>query len=382
MSPIYNTQAQILGCTHNQAINYNAAATINDGSCIFTNANITLTHVIALDSNSLEISGIQIINNQLWSHNDGGNANALFKINNTTGDCSNSKTINASNIDWEDITQDSTHIYIGDFGNNVGNRQNLKIIKIPKDSLQFGLQPIANKIINFTYSDQQIFTSNNTTNFDCEAMLHFNNKLYVFTKNWGNHKTQLYQLDTDSTNATAQLIDSFDCKGLITGADIYQNTIVLLGYDTNGASFAWLLWDYQNNNFFKGHKRRIDFGLSGGQCEAITFVDSNTLLIANENFSIFKNRLARFDFSKYTNQNNITALLDAKTTDTFSIKNNILYMGKAANLVKIFNQQGQCIQTLDNKNTYTIDLNATIKTPGIYFVKANNSQSVFKIIIQ
>ena len=36
------------------------------------------------------------------------------------------------NVDWEDITQDETHIYIADFGNNNGNRTDLKIYKILK----------------------------------------------------------------------------------------------------------------------------------------------------------------------------------------------------------------------------------------------------------
>ena len=39
--------------------------------------------------------------------------------------------INSKNKDWEDITKDNKFLYIGDFGNNLNNRKDLKIYKVP-----------------------------------------------------------------------------------------------------------------------------------------------------------------------------------------------------------------------------------------------------------
>jgi hypothetical protein len=379
LSHNYIVNAQTMGCTQWQAINYNASATTNDGSCVFANTNITLSHIVNLDSNSIEISGLQIIDNKIWGHNDGGNANKIFEIDTTNGNCNISKSINASNTDWEDITQDSANIYLGDFGNNNGMRQDLKIIKINKDSFKLGSSPIANSSISFNYNNQTTFLNNNFTNFDCEAIICVQNKLYLFTKNWGNHKTNVYQLPTDSANATALLIDSFDCKGLITGAAIFENKIALLGYDTTGASFAWLLWDYKPSQFFSGNKRRIDFGLSGGQCEGIAFKDSNTIFIANESYSIFKNRLASFSINEYLKPKPLR-IWDKKLNIEMYIKDETLYFGNAISEAIIYNLQGQIVARINNKIINAINLKLFNLSTGIYFIKSpyQNLQFVLK----
>ena len=80
-----------------------------------------------------ESSGVIFFNNKLISHNDSGNENKLYEIDTISGEVVRTITIdNANNIDWEDIAQDASSIYIGDIGNNNGNRTDLKIYKISK----------------------------------------------------------------------------------------------------------------------------------------------------------------------------------------------------------------------------------------------------------
>lgn len=43
--------------------------------------------------------------------------------------------VNTANIDWEDIAQDNQHIYIAETGNNLGNRTDLKVLKIKKSDI-------------------------------------------------------------------------------------------------------------------------------------------------------------------------------------------------------------------------------------------------------
>ena len=84
-----------------------------------------------------ETSGLCIINNTLFSINDSGNPSEIWSTILDSVYAENAVwrpiKINAKNIDWEAIETDEqkSHIYIGDFGNNKGKRQDLKVIKIP-----------------------------------------------------------------------------------------------------------------------------------------------------------------------------------------------------------------------------------------------------------
>ena len=125
------------------------------------------------------------LNNTVITHNDSGNSNQLFDINTTDGSITRTVTIsNATNVDWEDLAYDDTYIYIADIGNNTGSRTDLKIYRVLRSDYVNNTSVIA-EIINYSYSNQVDFTpSAFATNFDAEALIHFNNKLYIFTKNW------------------------------------------------------------------------------------------------------------------------------------------------------------------------------------------------------
>ena len=80
----------------------------------------------------------------------------------------------AVNTDWEDITQDENHLYIGDFGNNLGDRRDLRIYILNKSDLlpSSDTIPVAG-IISYSYENQTDFTpaANLTTPWDCEAFV-------------------------------------------------------------------------------------------------------------------------------------------------------------------------------------------------------------------
>lgn len=80
-----------------------------------------------------ETSGLLFFNGKLITHNDSGDGPNLYEIDTLSGAISRVITItNATHIDWEDISQDDTYIYIADIGNNNGNREDLKIYKVLK----------------------------------------------------------------------------------------------------------------------------------------------------------------------------------------------------------------------------------------------------------
>ncbi len=291
---------EVAGCMDPLAINYNAPATINDGSCSYSPTSATLVQKGIFNNELKEISGMVHINGKLYAINDGGNDNSLYVIDTLTGAVEKIVTLEgATNKDWEDITADGTYIYIGDFGNNAhGNRTDLKFYRVPLQSINGIAQPAGTipeddiDIIYFSYEDQTDFSSQsgNHTAFDCESVLYDNGKLHFFTKNWIGNTTSHYTVPAQPGEYIAEELETFDTGGiLITGAAKTNNNIVmLLGYKLGGnyPCTLWMISGYSEMDqlFTTGNKRKIDLGsaVSIGQVESITAVKPTRVLISNE----------------------------------------------------------------------------------------------------
>ena len=149
-----------------------------------------------------ETSGLIFINQKLITHNDSGGKPELYEIDSISGEIIRTVVVsNATNVDWEDICNDSTYLYIGDFG-NTGSRTDLKIYRLLISSyLTTANDTVTVDTIQFHYSDQTDFTpAQFSTNFDAEALISFNDSLYIFTKNWGNNWTNIYALPKSPGN--------------------------------------------------------------------------------------------------------------------------------------------------------------------------------------
>lgn len=275
---------QITGCTDPLSKSYDSNATLNDGSCLYEKIKLKPEYSKKLNDSVKETSGIISFENLLWTHNDDFDKtiyglDSLGKI--------KKKIIlkSATNHDWEEISQDSSYVYIGDFGNNyAGNRTDLKILKIEKKSFLKG-NPIIETIF-FNYSDQTDFSPKkpNTTDFDCEAFIVTKDSIYLFTKQWKSSKTSIYTLPNKSGNHKAQLKGTFDTKGLVTGATYLEpkKLIALCGYSTKGRTFIYLLFDFKSHDFLSGNKRRVSLKLSFHQIEGITTDDGLHYYLTNE----------------------------------------------------------------------------------------------------
>jgi len=243
--------------------------------------------IIQLPPGIIESSGIIYLEDQyLWTHNDSGDGPVLYEVDLNGIGINRSVTIaNAVNKDWEAITNDDTVVFVGDFGNNHGNRTDLVIYKISKTDL-LSETIVSSSDIFFSYEDQIDFAISDKHNFDCEAMIPFNDQLYLFTKNRGNLQTNIYQLSRNPGTQVATLHDTFDTEGLITAAAISpdKNTICLLGYnieEDNYNPFVWLLYDFSDTDFLGGKKVRVGLDMNK-QTEAIYFKDDNTLYFTFE----------------------------------------------------------------------------------------------------
>lgn len=281
---IFAAQSQIFGCTDVLSTNYNSKATINDGSCLYENLKIKPKYSKKLSDSIKETSGLIHFDNLLWTHNDDHDTTiyGLDSLGKIQKKIVLEKVINH---DWEEISQDSSHLYIGDFGNNYsGNRNNLQILKIEKKSFLEGNPSI--ETISFTYGDQTDLISKkpNTTNFDCEAFIVSKDSIYLFTKQWSASKTTIYALPKQPGNHIAKFKENLDTKGLVTAATYLEEKklIALCGYSKMGKSFVYLLYDFKDHDFLSGNKRRIDLQLSFHQIEGIATKDGLHYYITNE----------------------------------------------------------------------------------------------------
>ncbi|MFO7878605.1 MAG: T9SS type A sorting domain-containing protein [Bacteroidota bacterium] len=262
--------------------------------------NMDFAKITGLSPEMEETSGLLWLDGDLWTHNDSGNPAVLYKIDTSSGSVSHRLHIKqVQNTDWEDICADQQYVYIGDFGNNNGNRTDLCIYRIDKSGLINESDSITADSIQFHYPNQSQFEWDNySTNFDCEAMIAFGDSLYLFSKNWGNQKTWLYSLPKTPGNYAAQLLDSLDVDGLVTGAtvDTASNNLLLLGYSRYLTSaFVYHLYHFFDAAFFTGDRQKYNLNRFFHQLEGIA-LENNTLLMSSESFQNNEAALFRAEF--------------------------------------------------------------------------------------
>jgi hypothetical protein len=252
----------------------------------------TVRMISNLPSPLSENSGMLVSNeNAIWLHNDGGDSAKLYLID-TFGTIL--KTIlvnNVTNADWEDITHDNQgRVYIGEFGNNNNSRQDLKIYRIPHPDSITGNTVVA-ETIEYYYPEQTAFPPvNSEKKYDTEAVIHFQDSLYLFTKDRTSpHQgyTWMYQISADTGTHAAILLDSFQTNQIsyifeVTAAAMSPNQeqLALLGANT-----VWWFTDFTGNHFFDGTVQTVSLN-STTQKEALDFVDNERLYFSNET-SIF-----------------------------------------------------------------------------------------------
>ncbi|MEH6681320.1 MAG: T9SS C-terminal target domain-containing protein [Sediminicola sp.] len=257
------------------------------GSWVAT-AQLTVVEKGAMPALAQESSGLIFLGNKLVTHNDSGNAPQLMEIDTTSLQITRTVTIlNAENIDWEDIAQDNQYIYIGDIGNNNGNRRDLKIYKVSKSdfALQDGLQA---EEIRFSYSDQVDFVAApNASDWDAEALFVLGDQLVVLTKQWNGQDTVAYSLPKDPGTHVASRVGELAVGGLVTGASYNEATemLYIIGYSQALIPFVHRVGDVRSDNVFGGNNEKLSLGLAFLQAEGITEVGPNKYFISSETFN-------------------------------------------------------------------------------------------------
>lgn len=228
-----------------------------------------------------ESSGIEFISDTaIWSHNDSYHPGELFQID-TAGQLHRVLTlVNVPAVDVEDLAQDSAGwFYIGDFGNNNNTRTDLRIYKIPPPAT-IAADTVTPQAIFFSFADQAAFPPPAAEkNFDCEAMFHFHNQLYVFSKNRGTSTyARMYRMPDTAGVYNLSPVDSFDTQHWVTSADISESgTYMTLFSEWN----IFVFGGFTGDQFFQGNV--IQFTMSPyTQKEGVVFSGDTLLYLTDE----------------------------------------------------------------------------------------------------
>lgn len=197
---------------------------------------LSLKDALPLSEELNEISGAIYWNGYFWAINDGGNKSYLFGLDTTTFEIKKRIYIdNSANIDWEDIAQNETHIFIGDIGNNNGSRAFLQVYKIKKSDISASIEKESFNVRASIISLQYVLKpegklKKHNHNFDAEAMLAIEDKLIIFSKNWERGPANVYVVDTSVGLHPLKPNCVLNTDFLVTGADYYDNKVYICGY--------------------------------------------------------------------------------------------------------------------------------------------------------
>ena len=237
---------------------------------------------IALSKKLDETSGLEIIDNQFITHNDSGGDPKLYYLD-KKGKIVFERILNgAKNNDWEDITKDEEYLYVANMGNNLDNRKNLSIFKVPIDTSNDQVE-----VIEFNYPEQVKFiTLEKSSQYDAEGLITIDENLIIFTKNKLKKITEIYTLPKTAGTYEAKKIGSLNTQSIITAADYDSKTklLALTGSRSFKGDEYYVLkiedFDLEIKKDYKINMYEIPIGKT--KVEAIKIIDSNTFWITSE----------------------------------------------------------------------------------------------------
>jgi hypothetical protein len=326
-----------------------------------------------------ETSGLLFLDGKIVTHNDRGDTSNLYEIDSLTGNLLRTININnVSNVDWEDLADDETYIYVGDFGNNNGTRTDLKIHRILKSDFKNNTS-ISAEVISFSYEDQTNFNDSNDHNFDAEAFVIYEDSILIFTKNRGDFKTNVYKIPKTIGNHTGVKVSSANVAGLITGAT-YNGNFLLCGYDGDlipfliQISFDRAPGDDIFSSGFTKESLTTQLG-QGSQVEAITSFKLGKYYISREFFST---SVAGVEFTflqalyEFTDTRDFVLSTDKNNLENFKVypnpTANKLYLNsrKAIKKISLFNIVGENILSFNSDQK---EINISNFSKGIYILR-------------
>jgi hypothetical protein len=283
----------------------NSTKCLSNGSDkeVFSTPDLKIKHLTPIETHELdskinEGSGLLAWNGYLWTHNDSG-APVLYALDTVTGRITKQYVLpGKKNQDWEDLSQDEQHLYIGAVGNNRNEKDSLKIYIVNKSEL------LRNRIVmdSITFVWPEIISRGKSRkiNFDCEAMAVIEGRIYLFTKEWKKQQcTKVFTLPKNPGNYTAKYETTFETKILITGASYNSGNrkLVLCGYNMLGRPCLFVFPYFRTQDVFGKQGLKINVKhLAFHQVEGITTFDGEHYYLINEQVRfLFLNKMQQIN---------------------------------------------------------------------------------------
>lgn len=231
-----------------------------------------------------------------WMHNDSGDEPRIYPVH-RDGSVYQSVRLpetpgvligGAVNVDWEDITVDASgHVIVADTGNGDNNRRDLVLYYVQEPAPD-AEQTVHLRKIFLQYPEQHAFPApEDDFNYDAEGIFTLGDVVYICTKHRSDTRTRIYRLDPDADfdkPVPLTLVDEFDVRGQVTGADATPSgdRLVLLTYNA-----LWLFEKPDPNHPVSGPVRWLPYENESeddddGEAEAVCFADDDTLLVGDE----------------------------------------------------------------------------------------------------
>ncbi len=243
----------------------------------------SMTQIAVLPAVLNENSGMIWYDGLIWTITDSGSEPFIYVVDTTGKIIRIIRLSGAENTDWEEITQDETNIYIGDFGNNDGSRTDLRIYKISKNDLADTL--VVPEVIHFSYADQTDFTPYAyDTPYDCEAFISRGDSLFLFTKNWTGSIARIYGIPAVQGSYQAFPLGHMKVNGQLTASvfSAADSRLYLLGYK-DYIPFLWICDDFFPGLTYEGVMLQFVFPEKfGTQAEGIVLTDKGEIIVSSE----------------------------------------------------------------------------------------------------
>lgn len=207
----------------------------------------------------------------------------------------------AQNNDFEEVCIDGETLYVSDCGNNSNARKNLVVYAVPEPDPTKSLQATSPQKFPVSYEDQKDFPAN-PMYFDCEAIFRFKGKTYFITKHRGASNVPLgsaniYVASTwvpDQENVLKKVDSKNDLEGWVSACSISPDGKYLAVLCQAPVQSIWLFeLPKSGESFFHQSAKRLVF-TGGKQCEGLTFIDSDSILMSNEQRELFVLHLRDF----------------------------------------------------------------------------------------
>ncbi len=234
-----------------------------------------------------EISGIIAVGNYIWAISDKPSP-VFFKLDKEGKLLQQVRFQKLAVSDAEAITADDKYLYIGDVGDNDGNRKVRTIIRVAFAGIGSGKNVVVGgETIKFSFPEDITVEKKKKNDYDCESLLSFNDSLYLFTKRRSDDLSELFVIPKKPGNHVARHISTLEVGGLITDAAINEskNEVALTGYQKgHDEPFILFIKNFTGNDFFSGKLERVQLGKKNKewQVEGITYKGDSQVYFACE----------------------------------------------------------------------------------------------------